>query len=87
MMPRALLPILLFMGLSCYAQERPYALLQGDTLRLGNALVERTFLWNGGDLKTLQELMGFDDMSVGIAYLSVTDIHVKDVFNRTHPRA
>ena len=44
-------------------------------------------LQNGGDLKTLQELMGFEDMSVGIAYLSVTDIHVKDVFNRTHPRA
>ena len=44
-------------------------------------------LQNGGDLKTLQELMGFDDMSVGIAYLSVTDIHVKDVCNRTHPRA
>ena len=44
-------------------------------------------LQNGGDLKTLQELMGFEDMSVGIAYLSVTHIHVKDVFNRTHPRA
>lgn len=44
-------------------------------------------LQNGGDLKTLQELMGFEDMSVGIAYLSVTDIYVKDVFNRTHPRA
>jgi integrase/recombinase XerD len=44
-------------------------------------------LQNGGDLKTLQELMGFEDMSVGIAYLSVTNIHVKDVFNKTHPRA
>jgi len=44
-------------------------------------------LQNGGDLKTLQELMGFEDMSVGIAYLAVTDIHVRDVFNRTHPRA
>lgn len=44
-------------------------------------------LQNGGDLKTLQELMGFDDMSVGIAYLAVTDIHVKEVFTRTHPRA
>lgn len=44
-------------------------------------------LQNGGDLKTLQELMGFEDMSIGIAYLAVTEIHVKDVFNRTHPRA
>lgn len=44
-------------------------------------------LQNGGDLKTLQELMGFEDMSVGIAYLAVTDIHVRDVFSRCHPRA
>lgn len=44
-------------------------------------------LENGGDLKTLQELMGFDDMAVGIAYLSVTDIHVREVFARCHPRA
>ena len=36
---------------------------------------------------TLQELMGFEDMSVGIAYLSVTNIRIKDVFDRTHPRA
>ena len=44
-------------------------------------------LQNGGDLKTIQELMGFDDMSVGLSYLAVTDIRIKDVFNRTHPRA
>ncbi|MBQ0018582.1 MAG: tyrosine-type recombinase/integrase [Clostridiales bacterium] len=44
-------------------------------------------LKNGGDLKSLQELMGFEDMSIGIAYLAVTDIHVRDVFKRCHPRA
>jgi integrase/recombinase XerD len=44
-------------------------------------------LQNGGDLKTLQELMGFEDMSVGIAYLAVTDIHVREVFSACHPRA
>lgn len=44
-------------------------------------------LQNGGDLKTLQELMGFEDMSVGIAYLAVTDIHVREVFSSCHPRA
>ena len=37
--------------------------------------------------KTLQELMGFEDMSVGIAYLAVTDIHVREVFSAGHPRA
>lgn len=44
-------------------------------------------LQNGGDLRTLQDLMGFDDMSVGIAYLSAIHVRVKDVYNRTHPRA
>lgn len=44
-------------------------------------------LQNGGDLKTLQDLMGFDDMSVGIAYLSVIESHVREVYTRTHPRA
>lgn len=44
-------------------------------------------LQNGGDLKTLQELMGFDDMSVGMAYLSVINVRVRDVYNRSHPRA
>lgn len=44
-------------------------------------------LQNGGDLKTLQELMGFDDMTVGLAYLSVTEIHVREVFAKCHPRA
>lgn len=44
-------------------------------------------LQNGGDLKTLQELMGFEDMSVGIAYLAVIDIRVREVFRSCHPRA
>ena len=44
-------------------------------------------LQNGGDLKTLQELMGFEDMTVGIAYLSVIDIRVREVFRSCHPRA
>lgn len=44
-------------------------------------------LQNGGDLKTLQELMGFEDMTIGIAYLSVTEIRVREVFSKCHPRA
>ena len=44
-------------------------------------------LQRGGDLRTLQELMGFEDMTIGIAYLSVIDIHVRDVFSKCHPRA
>lgn len=31
-----------------------YGLLKNDTLYIGNQCVERTFLWNGGNLKTLR---------------------------------
>lgn len=44
-------------------------------------------LQNGGDLRTLQELMGFEDISAGLPYLSVIKKSVRDVFSRTHPRA
>ena len=70
---------------------RDYGEIIGAGSRMTPQILRDTFavhiLQNGGDLKTLQELMGFEDMSVGIAYLAVTDIHVKDVFNKTHPRA
>ncbi len=70
---------------------KDYGAMIGTENRMTPLILRDSFavhiLQNGGDLKTLQELMGFEDMSVGIAYLSVTDIHVKDVFNRTHPRA
>lgn len=41
------LPLCAFAGPSWYAR------LQSDTLTLGNALIERTFLWNGGSLMTI----------------------------------
>ncbi|MDD6253289.1 MAG: alpha-galactosidase [Bacteroidales bacterium] len=31
-------------------ENSKYAELSGDTLRIGNSLIERTFLWNGGNL-------------------------------------
>ena len=34
-------------------QLQGYAVLTGDTLRMGNSAMERVFLWNGGELKTI----------------------------------
>lgn len=67
----------------------------GDMIGIGERMTPQILrdsfavhiLQNGGDLKTLQELMGFDDLAAGLAYLSCIEIHIKDVFNRTHPRA
>lgn len=44
-------------------------------------------LQNGADLKSLQELMGLEDLTATQAYLSVTKNRIKDVYDRTHPRA
>lgn len=44
-------------------------------------------LQNGADLKALQELMGHEDISATEAYLAVTKTRIKDVYDKTHPRA
>ena len=44
-------------------------------------------LQNGADLKSLQELMGHDDITATQVYLSATKSRIKDVYDKTHPRA
>ena len=44
-------------------------------------------LQNGADLKSLQELMGHEDISATQVYLSVTKNRIKDVYDKSHPRA
>jgi integrase/recombinase XerD len=42
---------------------------------------------NGADLKSLQELLGHEDLAATQIYLTVTKNKIKDVYDRTHPRA
>ncbi len=42
---------------------------------------------NGADLKSIQELMGYEDAAAVQIYLSVTKNRIKEVYDRTHPRA
>ncbi|MBN7771889.1 site-specific tyrosine recombinase [Clostridium aminobutyricum] len=42
---------------------------------------------NGADLKSLQELLGHEDITATQIYLSVTKNRIKDVYDRAHPRA
>ncbi len=44
-------------------------------------------LQNGADLKSLQELMGHEDITATQAYLSATKNRIKDVYDKAHPRA
>lgn len=39
--------------MASYASPSWYARMSGDTLSIGNSLIDRTFLWNGGHLKTI----------------------------------
>ena len=42
---------------------------------------------NGADLKSLQELMGHEDITATQIYLSVSKNRIKEVYDRAHPRA
>lgn len=70
---------------------KDYGRLLGIEERMTPQILRDSFavhiLQNGGDIRTIQELMGFEDVTICIAYLSVIDIHVRDVYNRCHPRA
>jgi integrase/recombinase XerD len=42
---------------------------------------------NGADLKTLQELLGHEDIAATQIYLTVSKNKIKAVYDRSHPRA
>ncbi len=42
---------------------------------------------NGADLKSLQELLGHEDLTATQIFLGVTKNRIKDVYDKTHPRA
>lgn len=44
-------------------------------------------LQNGADLKSLQELLGHEDAAATQIYLMANQNRLKDVYDRTHPRA
>lgn len=67
----------------------------GEKVELSHSLTPHTLrnsfavhmLQNGADLKSLQELMGHDDITATQVYLSATKSRLKDVYDRAHPRA
>lgn len=70
---------------------KEYGAKAGIEHRLTPNIMRNSFavhmLQNGADLKSLQELMGHEDITATQAYLSVTKNRIKDVYDKTHPRA
>lgn len=70
---------------------KEYGAKTGIEQRLTPNIIRNSFavhmLQNGADLKSLQELMGHEDISATQVYLSVTKNRIKDVYDKTHPRA
>jgi integrase/recombinase XerD len=70
---------------------REYAVTAGIEKRITPQTLRNSFavhmVQNGADLRSLQELMGHEDLTATQVYLSVSKHRIKDVYDRTHPRA
>jgi integrase/recombinase XerD len=70
---------------------KEYAKLAGLEHKLTPQTLRNSFavhmIQNGADLKSLQELMGHEDISATQIYLSVSKNRIKEVYDRSHPRA
>lgn len=70
---------------------KEYAKTAGLEHKLTPQIIRNSFavhmIQNGADLKSLQDLLGHEDISATQIYLSVAKNHIKTVYDRTHPRA
>ena len=67
-MRKAILPVIFLISILPLSASGPFCRQDGDTLVIGNSLVERTFVWNGGNLRTVS----VTDCSTGKVFRSVS---------------
>lgn len=70
---------------------KEYAKSAGIENRLTPQTLRNSFavhmIQNGADVKSLQELLGHEDISATQIYLSVAKNRIKEVYDKAHPRA
>ena len=70
---------------------KEYAKMAGIENRLTPQTLRNSFavhmIQNGADLKSLQELLGHEDINATQIYLSVSKNRIKEVYDKAHPRA
>lgn len=70
---------------------KEYAKLAGIENKLTPQILRNSFavhmIQNGADLKSLQELLGHEDISWIQIYLSVSKNRIKEIYDKSHPRA
>lgn len=75
----------------CWKILKKYGDMAGIQVKLTPQTLRNSFAIhmarNGIDIKTLQELMGHTDISATQAYFTETKNRIKDIYDRTHPRA
>ena len=68
-----------------------YAQKAGIDKKLTPQMLRNSFavhmVQNGADIKSIQELMGFEDAATAQIYLTVAKNRIKEVYDKTHPRA
>ncbi len=68
-----------------------YGQKAGVSQELNPQIIRNSFaahmIMNGADLKSLQELLGNEDISTTKLFLSLAKSRVMDVYDKTHPRA
>ena len=70
---------------------KQYAQLAGIENKISPQILRNSFavhlIQNGADIKSLQELLGHEDMATTKVYLETTKSRIKEVYDKTHPRA
>ena len=70
---------------------KDYGVLAGIEKTITPHILRNSFavhmVQNGADIKSLQELLGHEDISATEVYLAQAKSRIKDVYDKTHPRA